>query len=266
MEVELTAADTPLGRAVTQALGRRRRADGGRRVLLNLALEPPNTLLHDGHRWRRLPPARMLSLTRDAIRHASAAGAYLVHASYILAGTRDAGIAVGERIQPFVDAALEAEQAVLDSGVPATVVRLGYLYGPDVRDLRAYRRAFLIGRPYWAGPDSVRQRHLHTDDAARALLAAAARPAPGRVLAAADNRPASFTAFMDHFARLIGNPLPLHLPAIMRPLSHAVVAEEHMQMVEAPTAAVAAAPRPAAFEPLYPTYRSGLRQTVDAWR
>ena len=265
MEVALTAADTPLGRAVAQELAQRR-ASGGQRVLLHLGLQPANTLLHDGHRWRALPPTRMLSLTRGAVRQASSAGAFLIHASYILAGARDAGAPVGDRLEPFVNAALEAESLVLGSAVPACVVRLGYLYGPDLRDLRAYRRAFRIGRPYWAGPDSVRQRHLHTRDAARALLAAASRRAPGRVLAAADNQPVSFATFMDYFARAIGNPLPLHLPAIMRPLSHAVVAEEHMQMVEVPTAAVPASLRPSGFEPLYPTYRSGLRQVIDAWR
>ena len=265
MQLELAGAETTLGRMVSEALAERRTPSGGQRVLLNLSLQPPNTLLHDGHRWRRFPPTRILTLTRSAIRQASSSRSFLVHASYVLAGARDAGVPLGDRLQPFVDAALEAEDMVLRSAVPASVVRLGYLYGPELRDLRAYRRAFRIGRPYWAGPDTVKQRHLHTHDAVRALLAAASRRSPGRVLAAADNQPVSFAAFMDHFARLSGNPLPLHLPAIMRPLSHAVVAEVHMQMVEAPTAAVPGTPRPAGFAPLYPTYRSGLRQVVDAW-
>jgi AraC-like DNA-binding protein len=50
--------------------------------------------------------------------------------------------------------------------VPACVVRVGYLYGPQSADLRAYRTAFRLGRPYWSGPAKALQYHLHQFDAA----------------------------------------------------------------------------------------------------
>ena len=94
--------------------------------------------------------------------------------------------------------------------------------------------------------------------------AARARP-EGALLYATDDRPASFGEFMDHFARRIGNPLPLHLPGISRPLAHAVIAEEHMQMVQLGVHGVAA-PRPDGFTPAYADFRSGLDEIVAGWK
>jgi nucleoside-diphosphate-sugar epimerase len=143
-------------------------------------------------------------------------------------------------------------------------LRLGYLYGPASRDLKAYRLAFRLGRPYWAGPARSRQYFLHHDDAARALLLAARQRPEGRVVYASDDKPVAFRTFMDHFAHLVGNPLPLHIPRFARQLSMFVVAEEHKQMVEIGMRGEAR-PRPRGFKPMYPTYRSGLRQVIDAW-
>jgi len=251
--------------ALERALAGRRSTPVSAEVVINVALQPPNSLLHDGHRWSRYTPSRMIALTRDAIRATPRRG-LLVHASYAVAGATEAGIDAGDRLQPIIDAALEAEDIVLRASVPACVVRLGYLYGPDSRDLRAYRRAFLIGRPYWAGPSRVKQHFLHTADAARALLSAARPGNEGRMLYATDDQPASFASFMDLFAHLVGNPLPLHLPALSRQLSHVVVGEAHMQMTDLPSAAIDARPRPRGFRPLFPTHRSGLREVVKSWR
>ncbi|MFN2581374.1 MAG: hypothetical protein ABR498_01370 [Candidatus Dormibacteria bacterium] len=233
-------------------------------MVVNVGLQPPNSLLHDGHRWSKFTSGHVLTVTRDALRQAPR-GSFFVHASYLFAGAAEQALAVGDRLQPVVDAALEAEDLVLRAPVAACVVRLGYLYGPGSRDLRSYRRAFLLRRPYWAGP-KVKQRFVHTQDAAQALLLAARRRPVGRVFHAADNQPVPFGTFMDHFARLIGNPLPLHLPRVTRSMSRIVVSEAHMQMVELDSAAVSDRPRPPAFQPRYATYRSGLRQAVEAWR
>lgn len=262
MDVQITASRTELGSVVTAELARSRLRPRGPRVVINLALQPPNSLLHDGRAWRRFPPSRIVALTRRALREAASAD-FLVHASYVVAGA--APTSAGSRLRPLIDAAVRAEDLVLTGDIPACVVRLGYLYGPESRDLRAYRRAFRLGRPYWAGPSDVGQRHLHTADAAGALLAAARQRRPGAVLSASDDLPASFALFMDEFAHLIGNPLPMHLIRLSRPLAHLIVAEEHMQMVELPTGAIAPGERPAGFVPRFADYRSGLRDVVDAW-
>jgi nucleoside-diphosphate-sugar epimerase len=264
VQVILTAPRGELAGIVSRALDDEPVRADGPRVVINVSLQAPNNLLHDGHAWKRYPPERLLAETRAAVRRASRAD-FLVHASYVVAGADAAGLRVGEKLRPIVDAALQAEEIALAAPVPACVVRLGYMYGPESRNLRAYRRAFRLGRPYWAGPDDVQQRHLHSHDAARALLAAARQRPAGRMLSASDNLPVSFATFMDHFARLVGNPLPVHLPGISRLISHVVVAEEHMQMVEIATGNVPAGNRPRGFTPVYVNYRKGLQQVVDQW-
>ncbi|MBV9099746.1 MAG: hypothetical protein JOZ46_08920 [Candidatus Dormibacteraeota bacterium] len=264
MRITVTAPRSELGLIVTERNTGGDDADAVGRVVINVALQAPNSLLHDGQAWKRYPPARLLQETTAGIKAARQA-AFLVHASYLFVGADEAGLEPGATLRPIIDATLEAERTVLDGPTPACVVRLGYLYGPASRSLRAYRRAFRLGRPYWAGPKSVRQRFLHSHDAADALLAAAAQRPVGRVLAAADNQPVSFATFMDDFARLVGNPLPLHLPAISAPLSRIIIAKEHMQACELRTSGIDAHRRPKSFAPRYASYRSGLRGIIDTW-
>lgn len=268
MDIEITAPSSELGLALQEELragGSRRGAAGGR-TLVNIASQSPNTLLHDGHAWKRHTPARIVADTRAALDSpAGRAADFVVHASYAFLRAAEAGARVGDRLQPILDAALEAERLVLDSPTAACVIRLGYLYGPRSRDLRAFRRSFRIGRLYWAGPRSALHDYLHHTDAAAGLLrAAGARPA-GRILHLTDGTPASFSAFMDQFARLVGNPLPLHLPAIARRPAHLVVAEEHMQMAELGVTGPALPTLPG-FKPRFPDYRSGLAEVIAAWR
>jgi nucleoside-diphosphate-sugar epimerase len=149
--------------------------------------------------------------------------------------------------------------------VPACVVRLGYLYGPQSADLAAYRKAFRLGRPYWSGPPRPLQYHVHLADAARALIAAAKpRHAGGRYYAT-DGHPLPFRTFMDAFARRVGRAHPLHLPALARPLARAIIREEHMQQTA--YGMPAAAPRPGVpgWKPRFADYRKGLDQVISAW-
>ncbi|MGA7986832.1 MAG: hypothetical protein WCB51_00365 [Candidatus Dormiibacterota bacterium] len=265
VEIILTAPRGELAAAMGRALTGLRPSSGAPRVVVNLALQSPNTLLHDGHAWRRYRATRLLNDTRAALREAVGSD-FVVHASYLFLGTPALEEGVGPPIGDIAAAALEAEDLVLRGRVPSCVVRLGYRYGPESRDLRSYQLAFRIGRPYWAGSTRVKQRHLHSDDAASALLAAARQRPAGRTLYAADDTPVSFATFMDHFARLVGNRVPLHIPGLLRPLTRGLIAEEHVQQVDLASAEAPDRPRPRGFRPLHTDYRSGLRQVIDAWR
>jgi nucleoside-diphosphate-sugar epimerase len=264
VEIVVITPHTDLGVALTRAKARRRPATTGPRVVINVALQSPNTLLHDGHAWKRYPPARLARETRAALRVARDAD-FLVHASLLFAAAAGADTQPRNPLRAIIEAVLEAEETVLAGKVPACIVRVAYMYGPESRHLRAYRSAFRLGRPYWAGRATVLQRFVHTDDAASALLAAARQRPVARILCAADDAPTSFATFMDHFARLVGNPRPLHLPAVMRPLTRMLIAEEHVQMVTLASADADDIPRPRGFVPAYADYRAGLRQVVDAW-
>jgi nucleoside-diphosphate-sugar epimerase len=264
VEIILTAPRGELAVAMGRALAGMRSSSESPRVLVNLALQSPNTLLHDGHAWKRYRAARLLSDTRTALRDARGVD-FIVHASYLFLGTPHL-----EELRPplgdIAAAASEAEDLVLGGRIPSCVVRLGYRYGPESRDLRSYQLAFRIGRPYWAGSRSVKQHYLHSDDAASALLAAARQRPVGKTLSAADDTPASFATFMDHFARLAGNRVPLHIPGLMRPLTRVLIAEEHVQQVDLASSDAPERPRPRGFTPMYADYRSGLRQVVDVWK
>jgi len=172
---------------------------------------------------------------------------------------------VKDPLRSAVDAILECEALALSGPVPACVVRLGYLYGPQSADLRAYRTAFHLGRPYWSGPRKARQYHLHQFDAAAALLAAARPANAGRILYATDGHAISFMQMMDAFAHRVGRRTPLHLPLFSKLVAKVIIREEHMQQTALPMPAATPAPRVPGWRPKFPDYREGLDQVIAAW-
>jgi nucleoside-diphosphate-sugar epimerase len=251
MSLSITGARSDLGRLLLQ-----QRAKG--KVHVNVAGQQANTLLHDGHAWKGFARA-----ARDGAHRALRVDAdLLVHASFafVLGGPPK------DPLRSIAQAIVECEGLVLSGPVPACVVRLGYLYGPNSRDLRAYRAAFRLGRPYWAGPRNALQYHLHQADAVSALLAAAVPRNAGRILCATDGKPVSFMQFMDDFARRIGRRFPLHVPRIAAPLMKRLVREEHMQQVALAMPARAPAPRVSGWKPAFPDYRDGLDQVIESWK
>jgi hypothetical protein len=267
IQLVISAPGTELGRVLRREMRNAPRAEpgGSKKVLINLLAEPPNNLLHDGHRWEQYRPARIIGDTRRLLEDPGHRQCDLIiHASYGFLRAMEAGATPGPRLRPIVEAALEAEEMVLADSRPSSVIRLGYLYGPGSSDLKRYRLAFRLGRPYWAGPRKALHDHIHHTDAARALLLAAAIPEKSRVTYATDGHPASFQSFMDFFARQVGNPLPIHLPRVGRAFAHLVVAEEHMQAVEMGVRG-AATPQVPGFNPAFPDYRAGLTDVLQGW-
>jgi nucleoside-diphosphate-sugar epimerase len=246
-------------------LARKRGASAAAGIRIDVAGQQANTLLHDGHAWKDFPRTAMAG-TRRALRSAQADGAsMLVHASFAFVHAVECGADVEDPLRACVDAIRECEALVLSGPVPACVVRLGYLYGPDSADLLAYRAAFRLGRPYWSGPARALQYHVHQLDAAASLLAAGRPRNAGRTLYATDGHAVSFAKFMDAFAHRVGRRTPLHLPLFAKPLAKVIVREEHMQQAELPMPHRAPAPRVPGWAPEFPDYRKGLDQVIEAW-
>jgi nucleoside-diphosphate-sugar epimerase len=246
----VTGRQSELGRLLA-----RRHVPGD--VHINVAGQQANTLLHDGHAWRDFSRVALAG-ARRALR---ADPGFLVHASFALVLGRPRE----EPLRSIAQTILECEQRVLADAKCACVVRLGYLYGPESADLRAYRKAFRIGRPYWAGSGKALQYHLHQFDAVEALLAAASPRNAGRVLYATDGKPVSFMQFMDELARRVGNPLPLHVPKIATRVIRLVVRAEHQQQTALAMPRRAPAPRVPGWKPVFADYRQGLDQVIAAW-
>jgi nucleoside-diphosphate-sugar epimerase len=261
MPPAITGARSELGRALEQALEAR---DVGR-VHFSLAGQQANTLLHDGHAWKDFERV-CVAATRRAIRAAETQRAtLLIHASFAFVHAIEAGRALQDPLLAHAHTILDCERRVMESGVPACVVRLGYLYGPRSADLLAYRKAFRLGRPYWSGPPRPLQYLLHATDAANALIAAAKARNAGKRYYATDGHPLPFRTFMDAFARRVGRAHPLHLPAIARPLARALIREEHMQ--QAAFGMPSAPPRPGVpgWRPRFADYRTALDAVIAEW-
>ena len=262
MKLSITGARLELGRVLRQQPLHSRAAS----VHVNLSGQQANTLLHDGHAWKDFARG-MLRDTRRALRSADTSGTDMfVHASFAFVRAVEHGAALAAPLRSCVETILECEALVLAADRPACVVRLGYLYGPDSADLRAYRKAFQLRRPYWSGPADALQHHLHQYDAASALLAAAHTRNAGKTLYATDGHPASFEQFMDAFAHRVGRKLPLHLPLRARWFARALIREEHMQQTALSMPPKAALPRVPGWKPDFADFESGLDQVIEAWR
>jgi nucleoside-diphosphate-sugar epimerase len=236
-----------------------------RHVQFNVVGQQANTLLHDGHAWKDFARTALAG-TRRAMRSSRSDGAaMLVHASFAFVHAVERGARLKEPLRSSVEALLECEALALSGPMPACVVRLGYLYGPECADLRAYRTAFRLGRPYWSGPPAARQYHLHQLDAVSALLAAARLRNTGTILYATDGIAVSFVRFMDAFAHRVGRQRPLHLPLFAKPVARLIIREEHMQQTALPMPPRAPTPRVPGWKPRFPDYRDGLDQVVAAW-
>lgn len=261
MRASITGARTELG----NVLARHSPARAVGNVHFNVAGQQANTLLHDGHAWKEYARVARSGIDR-ALRAAEGDGARMVvHASFAFVRAVERGAVLEEPLRSLVDVIVECESLALSGPVPACVVRLGYLYGPQSADLRAYRAAFRLGRPYWSGPSKALQYHLHQFDAASALRAAARSRNAGKVLYATDGHPVSFMKLMDAFARRVGRRNPLHLPWFSKPLAKVIVREEHMQQAALPMPARAPTPRVPGWTPEFADYRAGLDQVVESW-
>jgi nucleoside-diphosphate-sugar epimerase len=261
VNVSVTGTRSELG----GILARRRVANGGGNLQVNVAGQQANTLLHDGHAWKDFARTALAG-TRRAMRSARTGEApMLVHASFAFVHAVEHGATLKEPLRSLVDTILECEALALSGPVPACVVRLGYLYGPESVDLRAYRTAFRLGRPYWSGPANALQYHLHQFDAALALLAAARPRNVGKILYATDGHAVSFRKLMDAFAHRVGRRTPLHLPLFSRPLAKVIVREEHMQQAALAMPPRAPMPRVPGWKPKFPDYRVGLNQVIAVW-
>jgi nucleoside-diphosphate-sugar epimerase len=246
----ITGARSELGRLLAQR-------PVPRGVHLNVAGQQANTLLHDGHAWKGFARVALAGVRRALRSDAK----LLVHAGFACV----LGRPQKDPLRSLFEVILECENRILSGPIPTCVVRLGYLYGPESRDLRLYRKAFDLGRPYWAGSRKALQYHLHQYDAVNALLAAAAPRNAGRILYATDRKPVSFTQFMDDFARRVGRRFPLHVPVLASPLIKLIVREEHMQQAALAMPARAPSPRVPGWKPQYADYRKGLDQVFEAW-
>ncbi|HEY8741044.1 MAG TPA: hypothetical protein VIN56_10680 [Candidatus Dormibacteraeota bacterium] len=269
MRLAIPGNRTELGRALARAateLGHDLADSGAVDAYVDVQHQVPNSLLHDGHAWKGYVD-RAVGRTQRRLHEARSRGAgTYVYASYSFLRGVDQPERLKDPLRAIAHTSLAIEEMVLAAPGRSCVVRLGYLYGPSMNDLRKYRTAFRLGRPYWPGPRRAAQDNLHQVDAATALLAAAGTRSRGRLFYATDGRPVPFMEWMDHFARLVGNPLPLHMSGIFKLSAQLIIREEHMQLVKLPMPTDPPSPMVPGWKPRYPDYRIALDETIAEWK
>jgi len=106
----------------------------------------------------------------------------------------------------FFDAAIEAEEAVLDGGIPGYVLRTGFVYGGDVQAMRALHDDLIAGKAVLNGTGYA--SWIHIEDLADAVVALVERDendeAIANVLNIVDDSPATPNEFIDKFAASLG--------------------------------------------------------------
>jgi nucleoside-diphosphate-sugar epimerase len=154
----------------------------------------------------------------DACRAASAPPR-LVFTSTVVTGDADGALLTEDAPLPVTTAygrsKQEGERLVLESGLPAVVIRPSHVYGPGgwyVEDLIARLRA--PGRFAVIGRGDNLWDVVHVDDVADACVRAVTDPAAvGQVFHCADDTPITFYDFMALTARELGLGAPRRIPA-----------------------------------------------------
>ncbi len=103
---------------------------------------------------------------------------------------------------------LRAEQAWLDSRLPAEVFRLAGIYGPERNILDRLRAG---GYKVVAWNPAHFSSRIHVDDIVAAVLAAMRKPRCGRTVNLADDMPLPHVEYVTQLARMIDAPPPVIL-------------------------------------------------------
>lgn len=206
--------------------------------------------------------------TRAIVRAAEEAGVqFLVMVSYAFVYGDTHGSVADETTtpdnhddNPVIRAALEAEQAVLNSPVPACVLRAGYVYGPHSPETVSLRDRLVAGNPVTPGDPHVFANWVHQQDLARAILLALQVQPAGAVLNIVDNRPASPADFVGYLAESMHLPPPSGGQSF---LSRILPARETTTVSNISVrAGNARAKEVLGWTPQFPSYREGLDNTL----
>jgi nucleoside-diphosphate-sugar epimerase len=114
---------------------------------------------------------------------------------------------------PYGRSKQEAERLLLDSGLPAVIVRPSHVYGPGgwyAEELVARLRQ--PGRFVVVGSGANLWDVVHVDDVVEALLVAASDAAPGSIYHVVDDHPIAYGDFMALTSELLGVGAPRRIP------------------------------------------------------
>lgn len=157
-------------------------------------------------------------------------------------------------------AAAAAEQMVLNGDVPGCVLRAGFSYGAESASLRALQRALIDKGSLLLGAGDA--SWVHTADLVSAIIKVIEHQPAGEIFNIADDTPVSPGAFADHFADSMGvkHPGRTNLP---EPIMNLTVPATTRALLDTSfKASSAKAQQNLGWSPQYPSYESGVEQTL----
>ena len=155
-----------------------------------------------------------------------------------------------------------AQEAGAKHGFRVGVLRCGWFYGPDAAHTKMLgdgirkRQLPIIGKGdgIWAC--------LHLDDAAEAFVAAATSGQSG-LWHVVDNEPVCAADFVNYFAKRLGAPTPMHVPAWLARLVAGSYAVDFF--TKSSRTSNKRFCETTGWMPRFATYRQGIDQIVAAW-
>ncbi len=139
----------------------------------------------------------------------------------------------------------QGEALVLESGIPATVLRLGGIYGPGrTRLLERVRE----GQARCPGDGPIWSNRIHRDDAARAIQHLLTLPAPKPIYLGVDDEPAPLCQVYRTLAGYLDAPEPVIDPDASRRRSNKRCSNRRL--------------RASGFSFTYPSFREGYRAMI----
>jgi len=242
-------------------------------VAIHLTPQSVNHVPMRGTDWNAFRTT-LLRGTAALLEAASARGLkFLVCTSYVFLYGENYGEWVDENTplldpgdNPFLKAAIDAEQMVLHSGVPACILRAGFVYGAGDT---ALRDALREGRPLVLNEANNYANWIYAGDLASAAILAAQQQPAGEIFNIVDDHPASLSRFLDDFAAAFGVTRAVRAPSLRLPSFAARALTSEMQRflwdISLQVKNEQAKAR-LGWSPRCPTYREGIEQTLLLWR
>lgn len=210
--------------------------------------------------------------TAALVEAATTAGTqYIIHTSFAFLYGDKHGADVTESSKITTDnalfkAAADAEKAVLKSGIPASVLRAGFMYGPNSGTVMALRDGLRGSGSLPLGDDHNVVNWVHTSDLAQAIVLAAEQQPANEIFNIVDDHPVSAGAFADYFAEQYGVKKPSR-QRVPEMLAQFLVNPAQRALLDVS----AKADNSKAKEQLgwtlkYPNQHAGVEQTLLAWR
>ena len=214
-------------------------------------LEPTNRLRDEG--------------TRNLLQAAISAGAQrIIGGSFALIGAAsdipNSDAALGRAAQALRSMESQILEAARHGSIEGIVLRYGLFYGPG--NPSTDQLVTLVRRRWLPRlrDDHGQLPYIHIDDAVVATIAALDRGISGSVYDIVDDHPTSFSEMVSLMAELAGAPRPLKIPAWMVRLAAPFMAR--LITMNVPLSNTKAK-KELGWEPMFPSYHEGLRQTLQ---